>query len=250
MLLPNWKYLLPAALLWACCRNPSPAPPPAAEGPVHFRAAYGTPLLDGQGADEVWTGAEWLPLDEVWLGTAPAPEDFSGRYKLAWDENNLYVLAEITDDSLYDQHADGLDRYWDDDCFELFLDEDASGGTHQYDHNAFAYHVALDGRVVDIAPDSSYRYYDDHVTSRRSQQGQTTTWELAVKVYDGKRYEEDGENIPKQLGPGKRLGFMLAYCDNDRSPEREHFIGNMPIPGDDKNRGWIDASLFGGLVLE
>ena len=39
---------------------------------------------------------------------------------------------------------------------------------------------------------------------------------------------------------------MVAYCDNDNSPEREHFIGSNKIEGEDKNRGWIDAGVKPG----
>lgn len=216
-----------------------------------FEANYGTPTIDGTSDDLAWQNAVWLPLDQVWLGDPPpTAADFSGRYKILWDENNLYVLAEITDDTLLDIHADGLYHYWDDDCLEIFVDEDASGGDHQYNHNAFAYHIALDGRVVDIASDKKPRYYDDHCTMRRVTNGNVTTWEVAIKIFDGNRYVEGGDNIPRMLKAGKKLGFALAYCDNDYSPEREHFIGSVRVEGEDKNRGWIDAGIFGLLELK
>lgn len=214
-----------------------------------FSASYGSPLIDGKSEDDVWISTPWLPLDQTWIGQPPAAADFSGRYKLLWDEANLYVLAEITDDSLTDTHPDGLQRYWDDDCLEVFLDEDASGGDHQYNYNAFAYHIGLDGRVVDIRPDQQAAYFDDHCIMRRTTIGHTTTWELALKVFDGDRYSDGDENIPKLLSEGKKMGFALAYCDNDHSPERENFMGNVLVPGEDKNRGWIDASIFGRLTL-
>lgn len=229
-------------------KNAGDAPP--ADGRTHFSAPYGTPVLDGTGNDAVWQQSEWLPLDQVWIGQPPTAADFSGRYKLAWDENNLYVLAEITDDTLIDIHPDGLDKYWDDDCLEIFIDEDASGGNHQYNYNAFAYHIALDGKVVDIAPDSAFTYFNDHCTTRRITSGKRSTWEVAVKVFDGNRYQTGGENIPKMLKAGKKMGFALAYCDNDHSPERENFIGSVPVAGEDKNRGWIDAGVFGLLELK
>jgi hypothetical protein len=75
-------------------------------------------------------------------------------------------------------------------------------------------------------------------------------WEVAVKLFDGKLYTDDGENIPKILKAGKRIGFALAYCDNDRSAERENFLGNIAVEGEDKNRGWIDAGIFGILELQ
>ena len=57
------------------------------------------------------------------------------------------------------------------------------------------------------------------------------------------------ENVPIKLSAGKKLGFALAYCDNDYSEERENFIGSVAIEGEDKNRGWIDAGIFGTLEL-
>jgi hypothetical protein len=215
-----------------------------------FTANYGSPLIDGKSDDPAWQNAEWLPLDQVWIGAAPTAEDYTGRYKMLWDENNLYVLAEIKDDSLIDIHPDGLLKYWDDDCLEIFIDEDASGGNHQYNYNAFAYHIALDGKVVDLKPDSSFAYFNEHCLSRRITTGKTTVWEVAVNIFDGKNYTDGGENIPKLLKSGKKMGFALAYCDNDHSPERENFMGSVLVAGEDKNRGWIDAGIFGLLTLQ
>lgn len=232
-------------------RNTNDVPEEKTDGKPrqNFFAAYGTPLINGTADDPVWKRAAWLPLDQIWVGQPPTPADFSGRYKIAWDENNLYVLAEITDDTLIDVHSDGLAAYWDDDCLEIFVDEDASGGDHQYNYNAFAYHIALDGKVADIGPDKTPGYYNDHCITRRNTSGNLTTWEVAVKVFDGNKYNAGGENIPKMLKAGKKMGFALAYCDNDHSPERENFIGSVIVEGEDKNRGWIDAGIFGILVL-
>lgn len=247
--------LFTAALL-SCfaCQNPnasnaSHSTTESSDKPV-FTAIYGTPILDGSAADDVWEQAEWYPIDQVWIGNPPNPNDFTGQYKLAWDENNLYILALITDDSLVDTHPDGLEAFWDDDCLEIFLDEDSSGGNHQYNFNAFAYHIALDGKVVDIDTDSTCRFFDEHCLTRRITRDHLSTWEVAVRIYDGNQFALDKENIPKLLSQGKTMGFALAYCDNDKSPERENFMGSVFIPGKDKNVGWINADVFGRLVLK
>jgi len=52
------------------------------------------------------------------------------------------------------------------------------------------------------------------------------------------------------LKSGKKMGFALAYCDNDHSTERENFIGSTIVEGEDKNKGWIDAGIFGLLRLK
>ena len=51
------------------------------------------------------------------------------------------------------------------------------------------------------------------------------------------------------LSAGKIMGLMLAYCDNDASELRENFIGSESVPTGPKDRGWIDAGLFGTLIL-
>ena len=185
---------------------------------THFSASYGSPLINGIGDDEAWQNAQWLPLDQTWIGQPPAPADFSGRYKILWDESSLYLLAEITDDTLTDTHPDGLLKYWDDDCLEIFIDEDASGGNHQASYNAFAYHIALDGRVTDRNLDTLPAYYNDHCTTRRTTTGSITTWEVAVKIFDGKHYEDGEENIPKMLSAGKKWASRWPTATTTTAP--------------------------------
>ncbi|WP_047245958.1 sugar-binding protein [Maribacter thermophilus] len=206
------------------------------------------PLLDGKPTETFWNLCDWLPLDQNWIGGPYEHGDFNGRYKLAWNEEALYILIEITDDILLDRTEDPLKLWWNDDCVEIFIDEDNSGGLHQFSHNAFAYHVALDGNVVDLGPDKKPRLYNDHVSSAHTTEDNLTTWELAVKVFDDS-FMDGTQNTPVSLKPGKKIGFALAYCDNDKSTERENFIGSVFVEGEDKNQGWINADIFGTLLL-
>ena len=214
--------------------------------------------VDGNASESAWQRAEWRSLDKHILGEYPDPQDFAGRYKLLWDAEHLYLLAEITDDVLFDQHADPLLRYWDDDCLEIFIDEDASGGNHQFSYNAFAYHIALDNQTVDIGgqlEDGSPEFLllNEHVESRWRRQPDrphTIVWEVAIKIFDD-TFEPNAGSAPLTLAAGKTMGFMLAYCDNDGSDEREHFVGSheiVPVNGD-KNLGYIDADVFGAITL-
>lgn len=213
-------------------------------------AVNGTPVLDGSASDEAWENATWYPMPYSWKENAPDSNDFKGRFKVLWDDNMLYVLAEITDDTLTDIHPDGLVQYDDDDCLVLYLDEDASGGDHAYNYNAFAYHIALDGKVADIAPDSSDQFFDEHCVSRRTTSGKISVWEVGVKVYDGKTYTDGGENIPKMLQQGKKLKFAAAYYDNDRSSEKEHVMGSFPAANEPKDKAWQNADNFGTMELK
>lgn len=257
----NFSFALALMLLMAACSQPAPTAAPAAATPPQDTIAANRPELvalkattppelDGQPTDDCWQATAWLPLTERWLGEPYTDTDFKGRYKISWSDSFVYVLAEIVDDTLIDIHRDGLDRYWDDDCLEIFIDENRSGGNHQYTHNAFAYHIALDGRVVDVGLDSAFRYYNHHLQSARLCDGTTCTWEVAMRIYPDTYRDEQPNSPPLLLQPGRQMGFALAYCDNDRSPERENFIGNAPVAGEDKNRGWIDAGIFALLKLQ
>jgi hypothetical protein len=61
---------------------------------------------------------------------------------------------------------------------------------------------------------------------------------------------DDGDNDPVALLAGKVIGLMVAYCDNDGSELRENFIGSESVPTGAKDRGYIDAGLFGKVLLD
>ena len=205
--------------------------------------------IDGVADESSWEQASWQELTHRWLGPEYTADDFQGRFKVVWSDDKLYILGEFTDDVLLDIHRDPLVQYWDDDCLEIFLDEDFSGGDHQYNHNAFAYHVSLDNQTIDIGTDKLPHNYSHHVESRWKQQGSKIIWELAIDIYTDAYQDGSDENLPIALEAGKIMGLMVAYCDNDGSELRENFIGSEFAPGEKKDRGWIDAGLFGALVL-
>jgi len=216
---------------------------------ISVRKAKIDPVIDGIANEDIWSDKFWLPLDQLWLGDSYTSDDFYGRYKLTWTNDALYLLAEIRDNILVDNNDDPLVAWWDDDCLEIFIDEDNSGGEHQFNHNAFAYHIALDGNVVDMSTKEEGKLYNSHIESKRITTGNTTIWEVKISLYDD-LYKDDAENSTLKLQPGKVMGFALAYCDNDTSKTRENFIGSVYVEGEDKNRGWIDANIFGTLKLE
>lgn len=222
-----------------------------APGRTEYRApkAKRAPSVDGVADEPVWERARWHEISHRWLGPEYSPEDFQGRFKVVWTREKIYILVEIVDDVLFDSHRDPLVQYWDDDCLEIFVDEDFSGGDHQYNHNAFAYHVSLDNQAIDIGTDEQPHSYSHHVESRWQQRGDKIIWELGIDIYTDEYVDGSSKNRPVKLGAGKVMGLMIAWCDNDGSELRENFIGSESAPGENKDRGWIDAGLFGKLSL-
>ncbi|MCH2190947.1 MAG: CBM9 family sugar-binding protein [Gammaproteobacteria bacterium] len=213
------------------------------------------PTIDGSDTDHVWKDLPWYPIDQLILGNKVSQEDFYGRFKIAWNKNQIYLLAEIQDDVLIDTHADPLEFYWDDDALEIFIDSDNSGGIHKTNHSAFAYHVSLDNQLIDIGTNGKPINFSNHghsVWKRSSHSPHSIIWEVALDVYDHTYDEAKSDNQLEILSAGKRLGFALAYCDADYGRTREHFISSKDVPAVDgnKNRGYIDADTFGTLLLQ
>ncbi|MCQ8879310.1 CBM9 family sugar-binding protein [Pseudoalteromonas shioyasakiensis] len=213
-----------------------------------------TPITIDGVSESAWNKAKWHNMPHLMDGVLPDSEsDFTGRYRLLWDENTLYLQADIADDVLFDTHPDPTVKYWDDDALEIFIDSDASGGNHQFNHTAFAYHIGLDNQAADYGPDKKAHLYTDHLVSswkRNTQAPYNIIWEVAIKLYPND-YQEGAQNTPLKLTATQVIGFMLAYCDNDGSKVREHFMGShevQPVNGD-RNRGFIDADVFGEITL-
>lgn len=216
----------------------------------HAPYANQAPVVDGRANEAIWQKAAWRKLNHRWLGPELTAEDFEGHYKVVWTTERLYILTEFTDDILIDSHRDPLVQYWDDDCLEIFLDEDFSGGDHQYNHNAFAYHLSLDNQAIDIGTDKKPRNYSHHVESKWTQHGDKIVWEVALQIYADDYVDDSMSNLPITLSAGKLMGLMVAYCDNDGSEIRENFMGSEAVQEGPTDRGWIDAGIFGALVLD
>lgn len=219
--------------------------------PNHYNAprAANAPIIDGV-AEALWDNAPWSPINVFWLGTQPNPSflDYSGRYKAVWTPEYLYLMFEIVDDQLFDGVVDPLDRYWEDDTVELFIDENHSGGQHSYNTSAWAYHVSTLGDVVDYTT-SGPKLLNDHIQVARSlSPGNLHRWEMRVKIF-GEDYADWKTNTPLTLFAGKLMGFSAAYIDNDGSAQRESMMGSVDTQGHKNNQGYLDASVFGTLQL-
>jgi hypothetical protein len=215
------------------------------------------PVIDGRADEAVWADAPWRTLTHVLVGESPtSASDFSGRYRLLWNEDALYLLAEIRDDVLSDGQPDPLLDYWADDALEILVDEDASGGDHQFNHRAFAYHVALDGQVVDIDTDGAPALFNEHVQAvwrRAPEAPHVLIWEARIRLYpDPARLAAGKLWQPRTLSSGEIIGFALAWCDSDSPGVRSRLVADVdvaPVNGD-RNRLYLDAGVFGRIRLQ
>lgn len=213
-----------------------------------------TPVtIDGQANEDCWTNAEWHNIDQVWIpyNAKMKDGDFEGRFKVSWDEEFLYVLVEVVDDSLSDDHSNPLQNWWDDDCLEIFIDENRSKGDHERNCNAFAYHVSLVYDAVDLnASGQGVNYKDNIEVDMDTIAKNTYLWEFAIKNYDASFNIYRPEESRVLLSHDKNMGFAIAYCDNDETNSRENFIGSMEMPASNNNDMYKNADYFGLMILK
>ena len=255
----NILSLITAVTLVAC--SPKITPKTTATGTIDFskyelvaKSTGTAPIIDGNSIDDCWDNQTWYPIQYVWMGKPVTKDDFEGRFKISWDSSKLYLLVEIKDDSLVDTHKKWNDNWWNDDCVEIFIDENNGNEEHQFNYNAFAYHVSLNTQdVVDLGTDSLPHLYNNHIITAKITNGKTTVWEFAIDIYDDTFvYENEKNNIVK-LTEGKKMGFCLNYCDNDTSTNRENFISSIPVIGEtdeERDQGWKQAGVFNDLILK
>jgi hypothetical protein len=241
------------------------APKSLVENTVNALETATVPVIDGELSDDCWADAQWYHIDQTWInwGEEIDSVDFFGRFKVSWSEaeNLVYYLVEITDDAFIDGYVFPDDGYYNFDIVEVFMDEDASGGIHRLDENAFAYHLAVnapaDGEIesafhaCDLGSDWAKMDYADHVPElAMKKMGNKYYYEFSMALY-GDAYEKTNPEMSRvTLHGNKEIGLSMAYCDND-SPdgERDNFFGSVWVPQDKFNSHWEDADGFGKLML-
>lgn len=205
--------------------------------------------IDGCSKDQVWSSADWYSMNYLWMGNPIDSTDYNGRFKLAWDSNFLYVLVEVIDDTLNPTLENGIENYWKGDYVEVFIDEDKSGGNHQFNHQAFAYHVSTEGHAIDKNTLQNTVFFDDHVEVVRTQEGNTHLWEMAITLFDKDFNENTTSNSPVKLVAQKNIGFSIAYGDNDGNNSRENFMGSKNTHGNNNDDGYINSNVFGNVLF-
>jgi len=232
------------------------------------------PTIDGQSDDACWGDVEWQEIDQVWIpwGGSVGADDYTGQYKLVWSstENVLYLMVQVNDDVFVDGYVFGPGDYYQYDIAEVFIDEDKSGGVHNYEgsgvnaENAFAYHIVVDAPedgevnsdfvVCDMTgPGTTVNYASHFPELAMRKDGNRYTWEFSLAVYDDTYDNSDPEASRVALSKDKIIGLSLAYCDNDDPEEdpkiRDNFFGSVWVPKEEYNDHWINADGFGTIKL-
>jgi len=171
--------------------------------PANIRKASGPVVVDGK-AEALWSEARPYKIGNIIYLLPSNDEDFSASYKALWDEKNLYVLVDVTDENLKNDSSD----FWLDDCVEIFVDADNSK-SGSYGDNDYQFH---------------FGWAEANPSMGESQHNQTGGVEFAVGRADaGYRVEIKfpWATLGVEPSAGKKIGLDVHVNDDDDGGDRD-----------------------------
>jgi len=197
--------------------------------PATIIAATQPPVIDGN-AEGLWSDAREYKIGNVTYSPVLSDEDLSAYYKAMWDEENLYVFIDVTDDKLMSDSSS--DEFYLDDCVEVFIDADNSK-SGSYDENDGQYH---------------FDWNRGNPTMGSFQHGRTDNIEFAL-VAKEKGYRTEIKFPWSTLGvkpsAGAKIGLDVHVNDDDDGGDRETKL----MWRDKEDNAWQSPQVFGTAEL-
>ncbi|MHC4439961.1 MAG: sugar-binding protein, partial [Planctomycetota bacterium] len=195
--------------------------------PANIRKADGPVRVDGK-AEALWSESRQYKIGNVIYESPSNEEDFSASYKAVWDEKNLYLLVDVTDDNLKNDSSE----FWLDDCVEIFVDADNSK-SGSYGDNDFQFH---------------FGWADANPSMGESQHNQTAGVEFAsVRTDRGYRMEIKlpWSTLGAEPSAGGKIGLDVHVNDDDDGGDRDT---KLTWRGKEDN-AWQTPGIFGTAEL-
>ncbi|WP_336775860.1 endo-1,4-beta-xylanase [Paenibacillus sp. MMO-58] len=180
-------------------------------------AQYGTPVIDGT-VDSLWNSAQTIPVNRYQMAWQGA----TGTAKALWDDQNLYVLVQVSDTQLNKAN----DNAWEQDSVEVFLDQN-NGKTTSYQSDDGQYRVNFDNETS-FSPPSIAAGFE----SQTKKTANSYTVELKIPL--------------TAVTPAnqKKLGFDVQINDATDGARTSVAAWN-----DTTGNGYQDTSVYGELTL-
>jgi len=218
--------------------------------PALILPATKAPVIDGN-EDEAWSRVPRNKLENITsaFGSGEkasqplSPDDLAADFRAMWDENNLYLLVNVTDDKLVNdtsgeqvvtvQSGSQVVPWWYDDCIELYIDAD-NAKAEQYGNNDAHYHFDWDKTKPTMGI--------------HNQHGQTNGVVFAMVTSDkGYRTEIKIPWTALALKPsaGATIGLDVHINDDDDGTERDTKITWRDLT----DKAWENPRTFGNGAL-
>jgi hypothetical protein len=198
------------------------------------------PVIDGQ-IDEIWKHAQVYPLTKGLNNPKITNEaDFSVSFRALWDEDSLYLMAEIKDLNFhtiapFPWESDGIEFYFD-------MNNDKGSGMGDYNYQlGFAWQHSIYGDF------SQHIQMNINYIFKKLDNGYIL--EAAIPWANGLFFDRTTqaprEDMPV-IEPGLIFGFDVAANDNDTGQGRESVLMYYSSPD---GSYWSQPNLWGMMEL-
>ena len=174
-----------------------------------FQYTSSAPTIDGMGDDAVWANATTQPFEDFFELPGDSPDEGDGdlevSFKALWDDANLYLYVEVTDDEIINE--DSLN--WQDDSVEFYIDA----------QNLDVENFQPD--MIDIETDEEQRFpaYQitgiagcniDEICGERIRDDSTSVFTWGINSYDrgDPTFEEDDELVTYPRGADTSVSLI------------------------------------------
>lgn len=107
------------------------------EGYVCYRAGQHM-TIDGQATETAWQKAPWTSLFTDIEGSSRPQPRYATRAKMLWDDNYLYIYAEMEEPHVWATIKERDKIIWYNNDFEVFIDPDGDGRNYfEIENNAY-----------------------------------------------------------------------------------------------------------------
>jgi len=169
-------------------------------------------VIDGRLDEEAWSASERTePFVDIRGDAFPQPE-WSTTVRMLWDEECLYVAAELEEPHLWATLAERDDILYRENDFEVFIDPDGDGCEY------YEFEVNALGTMFDLFLDRPYR---EGGRARIDWDAERSRWAVGL---------EGTLNDPSDRDRGWRVELAIAWAD--LVPPGSDRTGRAPVPGE------------------
>ncbi len=189
-------------------------------------------------------------IDKVAQGTVADENDNSGYFKAAWDETNLYLLVDITDN---DPTSYGnATKSWENDGIEMFVDAKDRryvGGARisAEQHQLRINYDRMDENNEMVADQDGLG--DHKMTIAQLAGGTGFTFEIAIPwagIFNG-CYDDPVAAAAENVKAGYQMAFEISILDADQVDHRKSILNWANNTGEDK--AYTTNQYYGRIIL-
>jgi hypothetical protein len=199
---------------------------------VSIKKAAASPVIDGA-MEDMWKDANVYEIKNTVINNGLAgADDLSGKWRILWDEKNLYILSEVTDDVLVNDVAEGNEN---NDNTEFYVNANNDSGS-SYTNSTHSLTLTW-GKAEVLGWTGTF--------GPLNSEGMKLASSKTDKGYIVEASFPWANLNATDVAAGKNLGVDVHLNDNDGGSSRDHKTATFAT----EDMSWSNPSLFGSAVL-